>query len=285
MVVRLMVVISILIPLVLMLTIFPVKAAPIWVERNFVAPNKLVNEVFTRSDEQSTIVIDHSEWSHFLSKYASARDDGLNVVDYRGVSSEDAMALDAYIEMLSAIDATTLNKDEQLAFWINMYNAVTVQLIIKSEPVDSIRDLNKPWDRPRVTVNGVFLTLNQIESGIIRPVYDDPRIHYAVNCASIGCPNLALMAYSGSTLNDMLDAGARNYINHPRGVTVKGRRVTASKIFGWYREDFGADIQAVLDHIRKYADDDLKAALEGRTKISKYKYDWNLNEPNAASAN
>lgn len=281
---RLMVVTLILTPLVVVLTLFPVNAAPIWVERNFVAPNKLIDEVFTRSNDQSTIVIDHSEWGRFLSKYARARDDGLNVVDYRGVSPEDAMALDVYIESLSAIDVTTLNKDEQLAFWINMYNAVTVQLIIKSDPVDSIRDLNKPWDRPRVEVNGVSLTLNQIESGIIRPVYDDPRIHYAVNCASIGCPNLALMAYSGSTLDDMLDAGARNYINHPRGVSVKGRRVIASKIFGWYREDFGADVPAVLDHIRKYADDDLKASLEGRTKISKYIYDWNLNDRNAASA-
>ena len=185
------------------------QAAPMWIERKFIAANELVDEVFTRRDEASEAIIDHTSWGDFLAKYLSARDDGLNIVAYEEVTEEDKALLDTYIAGLSEVDVTTLNTDEQLAYWINLYNAVTVQLIIREQPKSSIRKLKKPWDTPRVTVNGVALTLNNIESGIIRPVFDDPRIHYAVNCASVGCPNLAMVPYTGATLEDMLNSSAR----------------------------------------------------------------------------
>ena len=263
---------------------FSAQAAPIWIERKFIAANELVAEVFTRRDETSDIIIDHASWGSFLSKYLSAREDGLNVVAYAAVTDTDKNQLNDYIAALSEVDVTTLNADEQLAFWINLYNAVTVRLIVEEQPKSSIRKLKKPWDTPRVTVNGVALTLNNIESGIIRPIFNDARIHYAVNCASVGCPNLVMVPYTGATLEAMLNASARAYVNHPRGVRVVGRGVTVSKIYGWYREDFGADEAAVLDHIRKHADQDLKESLEGKSSISNYEYSWKLNNRDAPSS-
>ena len=260
------------------------QAAPIWLERKFIPSSELVNSVFGQRDDQSEITVDHTPWGSFLTDYVSMRDDGLHVVDYESVTEEHKATLDLYISGLGDIDVTTLNAAEQLAFWINLYNAITVQLIVEQKPKSSIRDLKKPWTTPKVKVNGFDLTLHNIESGIIRPVFNDPRIHYAVNCASVGCPNLALTPYTGARVEEMLDDSARAYINHPRGVRVDGRRLVASKIYGWYREDFGDGVPAVLRHIRQYADEDLLKRLAGKDSISDYDYDWKLNNPGAPSA-
>ena len=260
------------------------QAAPIWLERKFIPSSELVNSVFGQRDDQSEITVDHAPWGRFLSDYVSVRDDGLHVVDYESVTDEHKAVLDLYISRLGEVDVTKLNASEQLAYWINLYNAITVQLIIEQKPKSSIRDLKKPWTTPKVRVNGVDLTLHNIESGIIRPVFNDPRIHYAVNCASVGCPNLALTPYTGARVEQMLDDSARAYVNHPRGVRVDGRRLVASKIYGWYREDFGDGVPAVLSHIRKYANEDLLKRLAGKDSISDYYYDWKLNNPGARPA-
>lgn len=253
------------------------NAAPIWVERQFVPQPELLDSKFLTNNPDSTIAVDHSYWTEFLGKYLVTSQAGVNLVKYYDVSSEDRAALSLYISELAAIDVLSLEANEQLAYWINLYNALTVNLIITSEPLDSIRDLDEPWGTPVVIVNNTELTLNNIEHNIIRPVFKDNRIHYAVNCASIGCPNLAKRAYTGASVNEMLDASARSYVNNPRGIRVDGRRVRASKIYGWYREDFGEDEAAVLDHVRLYADEDLKAALSGKKSIRSYDYDWALN--------
>lgn len=253
------------------------SAAPLWVERRFVLAPDLIDPVFAERDAASQITVDHTPWDAFLTDYVVEDDSGVNLVRYRAVTDEDRAALDAYVDALQEVDVTTLNADAQFAFWINVYNAVTVQAIMDAPGIKSIRDIDSVWDVKEVTVNGIDLSLNDIEHRIIRPVYGDPRVHYAVNCASIGCPNLARKAYTGETLDAMLDAAARAYVNHPRGINVDGRKVFASKIFGWYREDFGADEAAVLEHVRAYAEPALRDALGGRTKINDYGYDWGLN--------
>ncbi len=259
----------------------PASAAPIWIERNYILPPVLIDDVFAQSNDASTRTIDHTLFDDFLTRNLVARTDGLNIVKYRHVSTDDQAQLASYIQALEAINIDDYTRNEQLAFWINLYNAATIHLIITSEEVSSIRDLKKPWNTKIATVLNLDLTLNEIEHGIIRPVFKDARIHYAVNCASIGCPNLAERAYTGKTLEMMLNEVAIAYINHPRGVRVKGGRITASKIFGWYREDFGDGVKGVLNHIQQYANEDLKSAIEGKSSIAKYKYDWDLNGENA----
>jgi hypothetical protein len=149
---------------------------------------------------------------------------------------------------------------------------------IKSHPLD----FKGPWNDTRLNVEGTDLTLDNIENLIVRPVFDDPRIHYALNCAAIGCPNLRESAFTGAGLNAALDTQSRRFINDPRGVKVTDGDVTASRIFLWYEVDYGADAADVLGHIRQYAEPDLLNALEGKTSIDRYEYDWSLNEASGA---
>ncbi len=255
------------------------------IERRFIPDAELAFPHFARSDDASPSVVDNTAWNTFLSRYLVVGEDGVNRVRYGAVTPDDRAALDGYIVSLEALDFAAYSSDEQLSAWINLYNAVTVALILDHYPLKSIRaiksgpfDFDGPWDDKRATVAGEALSLNDIEHGIIRTVYDDPRIHYAVNCASIGCPNLRPTAYDGATINDALNEQARAYINHLRGVSVDDKgRVTASKIFAWYREDFGETEADVLNHAREFAEPALVDALSGATEIRRHEYDWALN--------
>lgn len=261
------------------------------IERRFIADASLDFPVFAQTDNASSISVDNSSWNAFLSRYLSLNADGVMLVDYAAVTDDDKAALKNYVAMLEATDPTTLSSDEQLAYWLNFYNALTVDVILNNYPLASIRDIKDnpldvkgPWNNKRVTVNGKALSLDDIEHAIIRPIYAEPRIHYGVNCASIGCPNLQKTAYVGATLDADLTKAAREFVNNPRGVNVERNRVTASKIFTWFREDFGDNEAEVLDHIREYAGPDLLEQLEGRTRINRYEYDWALNDGRAAQA-
>jgi len=241
------------------------------------------------ADNASEATVDNAAWNVFLGRYLLRSPDGVVLVDYGAVSPADRAALNGYVAMLEATDPTALSSDEQLAYWLNFYNALTVKVILDNYPLASIRDIKDgpfdfkgPWNNKRVTVNGAALSLDDIEHEIIRRLYAEPRIHYGVNCASIGCPNLQPTAFAGATLDEALTQAARAFVNHPRGVSVDDGRVTVSSIFVWFREDFGDADAAVLNHIRQYADPDLVAALEGRARIDGHDYDWTLNDAAAA---
>jgi len=232
----------------------------------------------------SRLEVDHSVWGDLLSRYLDdAHPSGVNRFDYAGVTAADRRRLRDYLEALESTDLAALDRDEQMAYWINFYNALTVEVILDHYPVDSIRDISLPgsrggpWKAPLVRVGGADLSLDDIEHGILRPIWADPRIHYAVNCASIGCPNLAPRPYTAARLEAMLEAAARDYINHPRGVDADGRRIQISSIYKWYGEDFG-DRDGLVAHLRRYADGDTAAALRDADGRFRYDYDWSLNE-------
>lgn len=225
--------------------------------------------------------INHDAWDEILTDYARPADDGVNRVDYNGIKSKAASELKAYLIALQSVTISEYPRDEQFAYWVNLYNAATVQVILDNYPLESIRDIGLlgqgPWKDKILKVEGRKLSLDDIEHGILRPLWKDVRLHYAVNCAAIGCPNLALKAYRASTLEAMLDDAARAYINHPRGFTkVKGKLV-ASNIFEWYQSDWGKDAD-VLTHARKYANGDVAAMLSSAKTIDGYDYDWALND-------
>ena len=255
----------------------PAAAAPIAIERQFAPKSSLVDSRYEAADEASAVMVDHAAWRRFLDAYVVEGPTGINLVRYKAVTPEDKAGLVAYIVALEATDTSTLSRKEQIAFWFNLYNAATVKLILDNPGIASIQDIKKPWDTPVATVRGRALTLNEIEHGIIRPVAKDARIHYAVNCASMGCPNLAREPFTGSGLDAALDEAARAYVNHPRGVSVAKGKVRLSKIYGWYRDDFGENDAAMLDHIRQYAAPALAEGLTGVKKPSGYDYDWSLN--------
>ena len=233
----------------------------------------------------SDAAIDHSVWDAFLRNYLSERD-GINLLNYGGVSESDRKELDEYIAALMATDIAAHNRDQQRAFWINLYNALTARVILAHYPVESIMDIDispgvfasGPWGKKLIMVGGEELSLDDIEHRILRPIWRDARIHYAVNCASIGCPNLALRAWTAENAEEMLEAGARAYVNHPRGAKVEDGRLLVSSIYEWFKEDFGGDDDGVISHLRGYADGELRGQLEGISSVSGDDYDWNLND-------
>jgi len=236
-------------------------------------------EEFSPYGAGSSLSVDHSPWAGILDAYLTANHpSGVNRFDYDAVSSGDRRILADYLESLESVDVAALDRDEQMAYWINFYNALTVEVILDHYPLDSIRDISRPWTTPLVTVGGIELSLDDIEHEILRPIWGDPRIHYAVNCASIGCPNLADQPFTANRLEEMLDNAAREYVNHPRGVGFDGRRITLSSIYKWYDEDFG-DRDQLADHLLKYADSETADELRNYSGRFRYDYDWELNQP------
>ncbi|WP_341711814.1 DUF547 domain-containing protein [Erythrobacter sp.] len=234
---------------------------------------------WTRSGT-ATDTIDHHLWDQLLTRYVTAGADGINRVDYAALKREDSATLKKYLDAMQAVDIERYPKDEQFAYWVNLYNAATVNVIIDNYPVKSIRDIGVlglgPWKEDILTVGGERLSLDDIEHGILRPIWKDVRIHYAVNCASLGCPNLANHAYTAANLEAMLDAAARGYINHPRGFRRVDGELVASSIYDWYGTDWGGE-SAVLDHARKYASPETKAMLASAQHIDRFDYNWSLN--------
>ena len=244
-------------------------------------------EYFSRSADLSEATVDHSAWNRLVGKYIQ-HSDGLNLFAYSAVSESDRTDLSEYIEALEEARVTALNSDEQFAYWINLYNAVTIRVILDHYPVESIREISftfltrGPWKEPLVTVEGMALSLDDIEHGILRPIFADSRIHYAVNCASIGCPNLQNKAFTSENLEELLEKAATQYINHPRAVAIQDDELIVSSIFDWYADDFGDDESEIIEHILEYATPDLFEKLSGRDEIDNYEYDWTLNEPGNA---
>ncbi|EGG94045.1 hypothetical protein IMCC1989_378 [gamma proteobacterium IMCC1989] len=259
------------------------------------APKKVLLQEWQASDESSVIVVDHSLWQQVLDQYVVERSQQtyvqynlLNQVQLKQSNSNTQPSIvDQYLEYLATVNPLTLSRQEQQAYWLNLYNAATVQLIVRNYPVSSITKLGKglfsfgPWNDDIVTVNQQKISLNDIEHGILRPVYDDPRIHYAVNCASFSCPNLLVTAFTGENIEALLDKGARDYINHTRAVSVKDDELVLSKIYDWFQEDFGGSEEGVISHIKQYANSGLLEQLNTiDTNKIRYAYDWKLNELN-----
>jgi hypothetical protein len=229
---------------------------------------------------------DHGAWDRFLQAYLDARHpSGIHRLDYARVTSEDRRALEAYLQRLQAVSISTHNRAEQLAYWVNLYNAATVKLVLDRYPVASIRQIKSgllssgPWDQKLLAVEGERLSLNDIEHRILRPIWRDPRIHYAVNCASLGCPNLAPVAYTAENVDRLLTEGAVAFVNHPRGAALRRGRLHVSSIYEWFQDDFGGSRAGVLQHLRHYARGDLARALEAYDGPLSDSYDWNLNSP------
>jgi hypothetical protein len=227
-----------------------------------------------------------------LARYVVAHADGVNRVRYAAwkASAPDLAALAAWIAEAAARRPSTMAREEAFAHWANLYNALTLQVVLERYPVRSIRDIRSsgvpfdprgwtgPWRTRLVTVEGRALSLDDIEHEIMRPMFRDPRVHYAVNCASIGCPNLLPRAWRAAGLEAGLDAAAAGFVNHPRAVTVlPDGRLRVSSIYSWFRVDFGDSEAGVVAHLRRYAAPALAARLTPGTRIAEDAYDWALN--------
>jgi hypothetical protein len=232
--------------------------------------------------------LDHAALGRLLSRYVHAGSDTVNRVDYRAwkMSDQDVAALLAYLSDLQAQDPQTLTHAEQFAYWANLYNAETLRLILNAYPVSSILWVRPrpfalsvgPWNQPTLRVAGQSLSLNQVENAVLRPLFGDSRVHYALNCASISCPNLNRIPWRGASLGIHLDAAAVAYVNHSRAMRADNEGLKLSTIYKWYRADFGGKDVCVLAHLWRYARGVSKMMLAPGVRIAGYRYDWALND-------
>lgn len=238
---------------------------------------------WSASDEGSTRTVDHRAWEAFLQKHISVDAAGVNRVAYEAAAAEQRSALSGYLNALSKQDPRELNKAEQLAYWINLYNALTVDVVLQHPGVSSIRQMGEgvagagPWGDPAIEVAGRSLSLDDIEHRILRPIFRDHRIHYGVNCASFSCPNLMRTAYTAANVETLLDKAELDYVNHPRAVAFDADgRLTLSSIYDWYRTDFAATERELLNYLSRHhrTEGERLAAYEGTVR---YDYDWSLN--------
>lgn len=259
---------------------------------NFIqaAPKAELWPLWDVSDETESASIDHTLWQAVLDEFLVI-ENGLALFDYKAALQEGGKQITTYAEHMQSLDPREFSHAEQKAYWINLYNALTVELILDNYPVSSITKLGKgwfrfgPWDDPIAEIAGEELTLNDIEHRILRPIWQDERIHFAVNCASIGCPNLS-GAYTGANMEAMLNEGARNFIEHPRGANFDEKGgLTLSSLFEWYGDDFGDNKSEVLSRLADYASDDRAKLLRAYTSKISYEYDWQLNDVAASLDN
>lgn len=219
--------------------------------------------------------VDHAPWTQLLQEHVS--DDGQ--VDYEGFVA-DSLALNEYLDTLSKNHPNKKywSADEQLAYWINAYNAYTVQLIVRNYPVESIKDLggslykiNTPWDIKFIEIEGKTYDLNNIEHDIIRGNFEESRIHFAVNCASKSCPPLMNIAFEAGQLDTQLDSIARSFIRGDQN-DITPEKAELSRIFKWFSGDF-TEMMTLVDYINQYSE----VKLNPEATITYKEYDWSLN--------
>jgi hypothetical protein len=221
----------------------------------------------------------HEPWNQLLKAHVSST----GIVNYKGFI-KDKSKLDTYLKTIStnAPDRRTWSKDEQLAYWINAYNAFTISLIVENYPVKSIKDLGPAlkiplikdvWHYKFFKIGGKESSLDEIEHSILRKEFEEPRIHFAINCASVSCPPLLNEAFMASKIESQLMKVAKNFINDKSRNKISVNAVEISPIFSWFKGDFTAK-GSIVDFLNKYS----SVKISSNAKVSHLDYNWNLNE-------
>jgi hypothetical protein len=242
---------------------------------------------WTRHDEAASRVLDHTLWERFLSRYVVTAEDGTSRVRYAAVDGDDRGYLRVYLDQMQRTEVSKLRRDEQRAFWINLYNAYTVKLVLERYPMTSLREVDispgyftrGPWAAKMIKVEDETLSLDDIEHRVLRPIWKDVRLHYALCRATIGAPRLSGQVYTASNTEAQLDAAARAFVNHPRGAwIVEGGSLQASSLYRWFEDDFGGDDAGVIAHLLNYAAPSLAERLRNVRRVRDGGYDWALND-------
>ena len=259
--------------------------------QEILAPKSQLWEKWKKRNPQNKKQISHKLWEEVLSKNLFLdSSSGISLFNYKDISKEDKEKLDLYVNYLGSIKISSYRWIEQKAYWINLYNALTAQLVIKHYPIKTIKDIELkinhakygPWDAKLLKIENVMVSLNDIEHRILRPLSKDPRIHYALNCASLGCPSLNMKPFTHLNMEELLEQSSSDFVNHSRGLSFKKEELYVSSIYVWFRSDFEnkgfKGDEGVIKHLKKYAKGDLKKSLEKYKKdIRGHFYDWKLN--------
>lgn len=211
---------------------------------------------------------DHSKWDAFLKRYV----DQTGNVDYKSIQEDESKLKEYLNQFIKTAPSKSWTKEEKLAYWINAYNAFTIKLIVDNYPLKSIKDIEAPWDKKFIPIDGELISLNHIEHEILRKM-KEPRIHFAINCASVSCPQLLNEAFTAKGLNSQLSKATSHFINNPTKNVISGDQLHLSKIFMWFKEDFGQKDRSIIEFINQYS----LVKAKPDSKISYLKYNWNLN--------
>lgn len=219
---------------------------------------------------------DYRAWKDVLARHVDSK----GFVNYKGLF-DDRASFDTFIDQVENADISRLSDAATKAFWINAYNAITIDIILRHYPIGSIRFVNfgLVWQLPR-RVAGGRKSLGNIEHKILRPM-GDPRIHFAINCASVGCPALLSDPYAPQMLDEQLDAQARRFINDPAKVRLdKDKNILyVSSIFSWFKDDFAENEQGLINYIKRYLDEPVKSYIDTQAVRLKFlDYNWDLNK-------
>jgi Protein of unknown function, DUF547 len=232
-------------------------------------PTKEVEGNLSSTTANSAVNVDHSQWTELLQKHV----DKNGMVDYKGFQ-EDEKKLDAYLNMLASKEPNdNWSVQELLAFYINLYNAQTVKLIVDNYPTQSIKDIDSPWTKGRAKVGDRELSLAGIENSILRKM-NEPRIHFAINCASISCPKLLDEAYTAAKINEQLDQVTKSFINGDKN-NIQPNEAQLSSIFKFYPNDWKVNGKVdLIDYVNQYSN----VKLNPNADITYKEYNWGLNE-------
>ncbi|UZO81243.1 DUF547 domain-containing protein [Aquimarina sp. ERC-38] len=234
-------------------------------------PKFLYTVIFTFTvfiSQAQTSSFDHNLWDQAL--LLNVSDDGQ--VDYEGFMQDSSLLYRYFAQLSANPPQESWSREEKLAYWINAYNAYTIKLIIDSYPVKSIKDIKDPWEKEFFKISGEWYSLGQLEHEILRK-FGDPRIHFAINCASYSCPVVWNRAYTASNVDEALDTQTRQFINDPTRNIITKNQVKVSKIFTWFKKDFKVNGGDVVDFINKYAN--VKIAKQSNKGYTDY--NWSLN--------
>lgn len=212
--------------------------------------------------------IDHAQWNTLLQKHVSKSGN----VDYKGFQ-KDSKQLQSYLDLLAAnVPTKSWSKNAVLAYWINTYNAYTVKLILDNYPVKSIKDISNPWGKKFFTLGAKKYSLEEVEHEILRKM-DEPRIHFAINCASFSCPNLLNEAYTEAKVEKQLESVAKSFVNDKTKNTITANKIEISEIFSWFSGDFKTK-GTLIDFLNQYS----TVKINSKASVKFKTYNWSLND-------
>lgn len=231
-------------------------------------PSELLYPIESYSEKDNESTFSHEKWDALLKKYVSEN----GKVNYTGFLNEWGELRSYLFELDNNPPKDDWGRQEKLAFWINAYNAYTIDLILRNFPLNSIKDIKDPWDQRLWKIGDKWYTLNQIEHDILRKM-NEPRIHFSIVCASLSCPDLKSYAYKSSDIETQLTMVTEEFLSDPTKNIISENEVQISKIFQWFAKDFKQD-GSLIDFLNKYTETN----IADNAKVKFLNYNWALND-------
>lgn len=254
------------------------------------APKAELIKFWDDSEPLSSMLANHDAWQEILTAYVDDQHpSGINRFDYSAVTASDARKLKEHLVAVQKLEPRQLNSNEAKAYWINMFNAILVDKIVDAYQSGSSRAVKRilngglrssGWGDDVAEILMQSISLNDIEHGILRPIWKDSRIHFALSAGTVGGANIQKTAFSGDNVEELLEKARVEFFQHPRSVRIKGNRVILNTVFEWYASDFASNKKALLAYIRENVSEEKRRMMQGRSKI-RYDYSWDLNAPEA----